>query len=89
MNESRRVGVIRVSKQLLAELLHFPEGHHLVRVQEARDFRDDEIEMLVEGPTLPTLGPGHQATNVTLLCHVTEDNSVLVPKREITGSFII
>lgn len=85
--EYQAFGVIRINKELLASLMHFPEGHQVLRVQEARDFRDDEFEVLVEGPTLPPIQPGEQTPTVGIEIRVTEDRSELVPKREFIGRF--
>lgn len=84
----RRMGVVRISKDLLADMFHFPEGHRVLSVRERQDDWDHEFEILVEGPTLPLLHPDASTTRVQLQVTVTEDHETLVPSRTMTVSFI-
>jgi len=51
----RRLCTFRVSAELLADLLHLPEGHNIVAVlpQDNYALANQHFEFMAEGPSLP------------------------------------
>jgi hypothetical protein len=88
VSEPQKIGIVTVSMQVLADLLHFPEGHKIVGVrQRPADFASDAFQILCEGPTLPVTSASEYTPEVRYTCTQTEDATKLVPERKIEGKF--
>lgn len=87
-NSELRRGVVTINLEVLAQMLHFPEDHKILRARILdNDFAYDRFQILVEGPTLPLLLKGEVTPNVNFLCVQTDDVTTLVPERKIEGKF--
>jgi hypothetical protein len=82
---SQQIGIVTVSMDLLAELLHFPEGHKIVDVRRG-DRGFDEFQILCEGPTLPVSTFAEYTPSVQYLVNVTETEE-LERRRTYSGTF--
>ena len=85
MSALRNTGFVRVNMEILADLLHFPEGHRIVAVRQADDL-SDAIDLRVEGPTLPAVDAGTIIPRVQLSITLTESDK-LVRARTFDGKF--
>lgn len=88
--EPQQIGIVTISTQLLADLLHFPEGHKIIDVRRRpSDFASDTFQILCEGPTLPVTCASEYTPEVHYICTQTENTEKLVPQRKIEGKFLV
>ncbi len=55
MGDCKRLGIVRLSGKLLAELLGYP-GHEVIEIE--RKFADTHISLKVSGPEMPLVAEG-------------------------------
>lgn len=84
--EVRNRGVLRVSLGLLECLLHLPEGHRIVATRPSDGFID-AVDVLVEGPTLPSVAIGQVTPRVQLIVTQVETDT-MVRELEMEGKFL-
>jgi hypothetical protein len=90
VSEPRKIGIVTVSMQVLADLLHFPQGHRVIGVrQRPEDLAFDRFQVLCEGPTLPVTSAAEYTPEVRYNCTQTDDVTKLVPQRKIEGKFSV
>lgn len=85
MSDCKQTGIVTVSMDMLAQLLHFPEGHRVVDIR--RRLTDtDQFQLLVEGPSLPSTHIGECTPHIQYVVTVTETGE-MVPERKHSGAF--
>lgn len=67
MAEARHVGFIRLSPDFLAQLLQLPAGHHVINAR-WHMARDDELQLLVDGESMPLVPYGQMIPEVRPTC---------------------
>jgi hypothetical protein len=82
----QRVGIIRVSMGLLAELLNFPPDHRIIDVRRRGDANFGEFDALCEGPTLPATRLDEMTPRADYLVRITE-SAKMVREKKFIGSF--
>ncbi len=78
-------GIVKVDMGVLADLLHLPAGHRIITARQADAFTET-VELLVEGPDLPTVAADQKTPWVQLLVTVTETDT-MVRERKLSGRF--
>ena len=86
---TRQVGIVTVTMDVLAQMLHFPEGHRIVDIRRRdNDFAYDQFQILCEGPSLQNVPEGCVTPTVQYILTQTEDVTNLIPERKIEGKFL-
>jgi hypothetical protein len=83
--EVRNRGMLRVPLSVLDRVLHIPEGHRIVGTRPSDDFMDS-VDILVEGPTLPTVH-AHELTPRIQLIITSIETETMVSERTLSGKF--
>lgn len=82
---SQQIGIVKVSMDLLAHMMHFPEDHKIIDVRRwGSDF--GEFQILVEGPTLPITSFAEYTPSIRYLVSVTETEE-LERRKTYSGTF--